>query len=141
MAEVLWMWVVEPWRRRAGIGPVTLLGWGAAFAVIRWSVLALAPPAWALWPLQALHAFTFAAVFLAGLELVERLSAPQHQTAAQTLSSALSSGVLIGLATVVSGPLYDTYGATGYVAMALMAAAGGLAALRLGGRLGGPAQA
>lgn len=141
MAEVLWMWVVEPWRRRAGIGPVTLLGWGAAFAVIRWSVLALAPPAWALWPLQALHAFTFAAVFLAGLELVERLSAPQHQTAAQTLSSALSSGVLIGLATVVSGPLYDAYGATGYVAMALMAAAGGLAALRLEGRLGGPAQA
>jgi PPP family 3-phenylpropionic acid transporter len=140
MAEVLWMWVVEPWRRRAGIGPLTLLGWGAAFAVVRWSVLALAPPVWALWPLQALHAFSFAAVFLAGLELVERLSAPQHQTAAQTLSSALSSGVLIGLATVVSGPLYDAYGATGYVAMALLAAAGGLAALRLRGRLGGAVQ-
>jgi PPP family 3-phenylpropionic acid transporter len=78
-----------------------------------------------------LHALTFAATFLAGLQIVERLSPPAGHTAAQMLSSTLSSGVLIGLATVFSGPLYDAYGAGGYLAMAVLAALGGLAAWRV----------
>ena len=85
--------------------------------------MALAPPLWLLWPLQALHALTFAATFLAGVQIVERLAPRDSQTAAQTLSSVLSAGVLIGLATAASGPLYDRFGAGGYWAMAAMAAA------------------
>jgi len=56
-------------------------------------------------------------------------------TAAQMLSSVLSAGVLIGLATAVSGPLYDRFGAGGYWAMAALAAVGLLAALPLRGQL------
>ena len=52
------------------------------------------------------------------------------------LSSVLSAGVLIGLATAVSGPLYDRYGAGGYWAMAALAGAGLIAALPLRGQVG-----
>jgi PPP family 3-phenylpropionic acid transporter len=121
MAEIAFMWWLEPWRRRRGIGPWPLLMLAAGAGVVRWTALAFAPPLWMLWPLQALHALTFAAAFLAGLQIVERLSPPDSQTAAQTLSSALSSGVLIGLATMLSGPLYDAYGARGYLAMTVLA--------------------
>ncbi len=131
IAEILLMWLFEPWRRRVGITPWTLLIIGAAAAVFRWSVMAFAPPLWLLWPLQALHALTFAATFLAGIQIVERLAPRDSQTAGQMLSSVLSAGVLIGLATAASGPLYDHFGAGGYWAMAAMAAAGLLAALPL----------
>lgn len=135
VVEIGLMWLFEPWRRRIGIGPWSLLMVGSAAAVLRWSVMALAPPLWLLWPLQALHALTFAATFLAGLQLVERLSPPDTHTAAQMLSSVLSAGVLIGLATAVSGPLYDRFGAGGYWAMAALAGAGLLAAIPLRGQL------
>ena len=131
VVEIGFLWIVDPWRRRRGIGAWTLLALGTGAAVVRWSVMALSPPLWALWPLQALHALTFAATFLAGVELVERLSPPDQLTAGQMLSSVLSSGLLIGLATVFSGPLYDAYGARGYLAMAVLAGLGGIATLWL----------
>ena len=131
VVEIALMWVFEPWRRRIGLGPWSLLVVGSAAAVVRWTAMAFAPPLWLLWPLQALHALTFAATFLAGVQIVERLAPRDGQTAAQTLSSVLSAGVLIGLATAASGPLYDRFGAGGYLAMALMALAGLLAALPL----------
>jgi PPP family 3-phenylpropionic acid transporter len=135
VVEVALMWLVEPWRRRAGVGPWTLLVIGAAAAVLRWTAMSFAPPLWVLWPLQALHALTFAATFLAGVQIVEKLAPRDAQTAAQTLSSVLSAGVLIGVATAISGPLYDRFGAGGYAAMAVMSAAGLLAALPLRRRL------
>lgn len=134
-AEVLFMWVVEPWRRRRGIGPWPVLMIGGAAAAVRWIGLAFTPPLWALWPLQALHALSFAATFLAGLQIVERLAPPANQTAAQTLLSALSSGILIGLATLMAGPLYDAWGARGYLAMAALAVLGLIAAGRVRGSL------
>ena len=135
VVEVLFMWVVEPWRRRRGIGPWLLLMIGGGAAVVRWIALAFMPPLWLLWPLQALHALSFAATFLAGLQIVERLAPPANQTAAQTLLSALSSGVLIGMATLLAGPLYDAYGALGYLAMAVLAGLGLMAAWRVRGAL------
>ena len=47
----------------------------------------------------------------------------------------LSAGLLIGLATAASGPLYDRFGAGGYWAMAAMAVAGLFAAIPLRRRL------
>lgn len=131
VVEIGLMWLFEPWRRRVGIGPWSLLMVGSGAAVVRWSAMAFAPPLWLLWPLQALHALTFAATFLAGVQIVERLAPRDSQTAAQTLGSVMSAGVLIGLATAISGPLYDRYGAGGYWAMTAMAAAGMIAAIPL----------
>lgn len=137
LVEIGFMWVVEPWRRRRGIGPWFILALGAGAAVLRWTVMAFAPPLWLLWPLQTLHALTFAATYLAGVQIVERLCPPGSHTAAQTLSSALSAGVLIGLATLASGPLYDVFGSRAYLSMAGLALVGGVTGLLLARRLGG----
>lgn len=129
--EIAFMWVLEPWRRRAGIRAYTLLMIGVGAAILRWSVMAFSPPfAWLL-PLQILHALTFAATYLGGVQIVEALSPPKEHTSAQTLSSVLSSGLLIGLATAASGTLYDAFGDKGYLAMTAMAVAGGVCALSI----------
>jgi PPP family 3-phenylpropionic acid transporter len=129
VAEIVFLWFLEPWRRR--MGPWRMLMISGVGAVVRWTALAFAPPLWLLWPLQLLHGLTFAACYIAGLQIVERLSPPQAHSAGQTLNSALSGGVLIGLATIASGALYDRYGAYGYLAMSVMALAGLAGALRL----------
>jgi MFS transporter, PPP family, 3-phenylpropionic acid transporter len=127
--EIGFMWFFEPWRRR--IGPVRLLIIGGIAAVLRWTVLAFSPPLWLLFPLQALHTFTFAATFLAGLQLVERLSTARNASAAQTLSNSISAGLLNGLATIAAGALFDVAGAKGYLAMSAIAALGLACALPL----------
>jgi PPP family 3-phenylpropionic acid transporter len=129
LVEIGFLWFMEPWRRK--VGPERLLILGAVAGVIRWTAFAFSPPLWALFPLQALHTFTFAATFVAGLSLIERLSPPQSASAAQTISSALSGGLLIGLATLASGALFDAVGAMGYLAMAALSVIGLVGAARL----------
>jgi PPP family 3-phenylpropionic acid transporter len=120
--EVAFLWFGEAWRRR--VGPERLLILGGMGAVARWTAFAFSPPVWLLFPLQALHALSFTATFIASLQLVERLSPPESASAAQSLNAALYSGVLIGAATIVSGPLFDRFGAFGYLAMSVLAAVG-----------------
>lgn len=127
--EIGFLWFLEPWRRRAGPRNLLMLGGGAA--VLRWTAFAFSPPLWALFPLQALHALSYAATFIASLLLVEKLSTQRSASAAQSLNSALSGGVLSGLATMASGPLFDRFGALGYLLMSAMSAAGLVGALRL----------
>lgn len=129
--EIVFLWFLEPWRRRFGARNLLVLG-GAA-ALLRWTAYAFSPPLWMLFPLQALHALTYAATFLASLQLVERLSTPANASAAQTLNSALSSGVLSGVATIAAGALFDQAGAKGYLLMAAMSALGLAGAVRLYG--------
>jgi PPP family 3-phenylpropionic acid transporter len=127
--EIAFLWFLEPWRR--AFGPRRLLVLGGAAALIRWTAFAFSPPLWMLFPLQALHALTYAATFLASLQLVERLSTPSNASTAQSINSALSGGVLSGLATLAAGWLFDRTGALGYLAMSAMCAVGLIGALRL----------
>jgi PPP family 3-phenylpropionic acid transporter len=129
--EIAFLWFMEPWRRR--VGPRNLLVLGGAAAVVRWTALAVSPPLWMLFPLQALHTLSYAATFIASLQLVERLSTSRNASAAQALNSALSGGVLAGLATIASGWLFDRVGAHGYLLMSAMCAVGLAGAIRLYG--------
>ncbi|WP_374468733.1 MFS transporter [Phenylobacterium sp.] len=129
--EIGFLWFLEPWRRR--VGPRRLLALGGAAAVVRWSVLAFAPPLWVVAPLQALHALSYAATFVASIQLAQTLSTPRTASAGQAINSALSAGLLSGLATMASGWLFDHHGAAGYLLMAAMALAGTIGALRLFG--------
>jgi PPP family 3-phenylpropionic acid transporter len=118
-AEVGFLWFMDPWRRR--IGPERLVVLGGTGAVVRWTCMAMSPPLWLLVPLQAL---SFTATFMGALQLIERLAPAKSASGAQTLNAVLSGGVLIGLATMVSGRLFDAVGAHGYFAMSLIAAVG-----------------
>jgi len=121
-AEVAFLWLLEPWRRR--VGPERLVLIGGVGALVRWTCLAFSPPLWLLFPIQALHALTFTATFVGSLQLVERLAPPASASAAQTLNSVLSGGFLIGFTTMASGKLFDAVGARGYLAMTGVAALG-----------------
>ncbi|HXQ13451.1 MAG TPA: MFS transporter [Caulobacteraceae bacterium] len=121
-AEVGFLWFMDPWRRR--IGPERLVVLGGTGAVVRWTCLAMSPPLWLLIPLQALHALSFTATFMGTLQLIERLAPAKSASGAQTLNAVLSGGILIGLATMASGRLFDAAGQHGYLAMSLIAAAG-----------------
>jgi PPP family 3-phenylpropionic acid transporter len=127
--EVGFMWFAEPWRRK--VGPERLLVLGGAAALLRWTAYAFTPPLWLLFPLQALHALTFAASFMASLRLIERLAPPQSASAAQAINSALSAGFMLGVGTLAAGPLFDAFGTKGYLAMAVMGGLGLVGAVML----------
>jgi PPP family 3-phenylpropionic acid transporter len=127
--EVALLWSLAPIERR--VSPEALILIGAVGGVLRWCAMGFAPDGWVLWPLQALHALSFAAAHVGAMRLLFR-EAPENAAAmAQTLYSALSAGLLMGAATLASGRLYDWIGAQGYWAMAVLVAAGGLLALFL----------
>jgi PPP family 3-phenylpropionic acid transporter len=132
-AEVLFLWFLEPWRRR--VGPARLLILGGMGAVTRWGLLALSPGPLLLFPIQALHALTFTATFTASLRLMEELSPSRSASAAQSLNSVFSGGVMTGLVTLASGPMFDAWGYRGYWAMMATAGLGLLGALALASRL------
>jgi PPP family 3-phenylpropionic acid transporter len=127
--EVAFLWSLPIIERRSTPEALILIGAGAAVA--RWFAMGFAPLGWVLWPLQALHALSFAAAHVGAMRLLQR-ETPEHSAAmAQTLYAVMSGGFLMGASTLLSGHLYDVGGAIGYWAMAVMAAAGGALALLL----------
>lgn len=129
VAEVAYMWFTLGWRRR--VGPWRMLILAGVLSVLRWGITAMSPPLYLLWFVQALHAFSFAAIYLAGLELVQTLSPRRLGGLAQSLNAAFTTGVMMGLGTLASGAVYDLIGSWGYLMMAGLSAAGLGIAIRL----------
>ncbi|MDC7677654.1 MFS transporter [Asticcacaulis machinosus] len=129
VAEVAYMGLTLNWRRR--VGPWRMLILAGVLSVARWGIMALSPPLSVLWFIQALHAFSFAAIYLAGLELVQTLSPRRLGSLAQSLNAAFTTGVMMGLGTLASGAVYDRIGSGGYALMAGLSAAGLLIAVVL----------
>lgn len=127
--EVAFLWSLAPIERR--LSPEALIIAGAAGGVLRWTLLGFAPLGLVLWPLQALHALSFAAAHVGAMRLLFRETPETSAAMGQTLYATLSGGLLMGGATLLSGTLYDTIGAGGYWAMAVLALAGGVLALLL----------
>ncbi|MEN0651550.1 MULTISPECIES: MFS transporter [Hyphobacterium] len=111
--------------------PAALIAAGAAVSVIRWLVFAMSPPVWVLFLFQTTHAFTFTATYIGFIRYCAERVPDRYAASAQAINSALSGGVILAGATVVSGLLYERYGAGGYAAMAVPAALGGLFAALL----------
>lgn len=127
--EVAFLFSLAPIERR--LAPETLILIGAGGGALRWLAMGFAPTGIVLWPLQALHALSFAAAHVGAMRLLYREAPESSAGMAQTLYAALSGGILMGAATLLSGPLYDRVGAQGYWAMAAIVLAGGLLALFL----------
>jgi PPP family 3-phenylpropionic acid transporter len=127
--EVAFLWTLPFFERRTTPEALILIGAGAAVA--RWFAMGFAPLGLALWLLQAMHVFSFAAAHVGAMRLLYR-DTPEHSAAmAQTIYAGLSAGLLMGASSLLSGYLYDLGGAVGYWAMAALAAAGGALALLL----------
>lgn len=127
-AEVVFLWFLARIEKR--LAPEVLMVLGGCGAVLRWVALGLSPPAWALWPLQALHALTFASTHVGAMRIVQRETPAEIAGLGLTFYAA-STATGLGLATLGAGALYDAGGARGYFAMAAIAACGALAAVAL----------
>jgi MFS transporter, PPP family, 3-phenylpropionic acid transporter len=127
--EVIFLWSLAPIERR--ITPEAMIVAGAAGGALRWLLMGFAPTGFLLWPLQAMHVLSFAAVHVGAMRLLYRDTPESSAAMAQTLYAGMSAGLLMGLSTLMSGALYDVIGARGYWAMAVLALSGGMLALLL----------
>ncbi len=113
------------------IGTFRLLLAGGIACVVRWSLLAFVTDPWLLLPIQCLHALTFGAIHLGAMHFIARHVAPGIAGRAQGVYAAAGNGLILGAATMVSGGLYARVGGLAFLAMALLAATGTLAAIAL----------
>lgn len=113
--------------------PGVLLAIGTGIGVLRWVLFPLVWPAGLGVPgfffVQGLHAFSFSLAFLGGQKMFSETVPEARMGAAQGTAFFLVMGTL-ALFTLASGPLYDAFGVDGFYAMALVAAAGTVLALR-----------
>jgi PPP family 3-phenylpropionic acid transporter len=115
-------------RLPAALGPRALLAIGAAGAAVRWTAMALDPPTALLPLLQCLHGLSFGATYLGAVQFLAR-AAPDGEAATAQADLSTIQGIVMAVATGLSGLLYGSFGSLAYAAMAACAMIGGLIAL------------
>ncbi len=106
------------------VGIYTLLIIGCMGAVIRWIALAHLTDPILLIPVQCLHALSFGAVHLAAMHFIARHMKPEITGRAQGLFAAMGNGVVLGMMTFLSAPLFELYGGGAFWIMATSACVG-----------------
>jgi len=107
----------------ARIGSVKLLAIAGVCGLVRWTVLAQSTDIYALLSTQVLHALTFGAVHLGAMHFIAS-NAPAGRTAtAQGIYTSIS-GLIMGLAMVGAGSLYELFRGQAFYAMVLISALG-----------------
>jgi len=124
-AEVV-MFVV--FRRFFGrMRPGALLAIGTGIGALRWILYPLVWPAGlgvgGFFAVQALHAFSFSLAFLGTQKMFTETVPEERMGAAQGAAFFLNMAML-AVCTLISGPLYETFGPFGFFAMAVVATAG-----------------
>jgi PPP family 3-phenylpropionic acid transporter len=143
VAEIGLFAASAPLLARWGAGRM-LMAAGLA-AAIRWGIMAFDPPLWATALAQCLHALSFGAAHLAAIYFLAQAVPEDRSATAQGLYAAVVAGLVLGLATIASGPLYQRLGGEAYATMALLALIGVASTLLLmrrwrGERVVGPIQ-
>jgi len=113
------------------VGPISILILAGLAAVARWGAMAFDPAVWLLFALQSLHGLTFGAAHVGAIHFLARFVPQAQGGTAQAVYASATSGILLGGATLLAGPLYAAWGGRAYFAMAGLAAVGVLAALGL----------
>ena len=113
------------WGRRLieRLGPAGLTACAATASVVRWSVMAFAPPLAVLAAVQLLHAATFAMQHLSAMVVLSRSVPPERAATAQALHAALGYGAPGGLLVLLAGFLYSRFGGLAFLAMAAIGGA------------------
>lgn len=125
-AVIGWLWAVgviaetvlmlgpgRKWLLR--LGPARALILAGVAGVLRWSLLAFSPPEIWLWPVQVLHALTFALAHLAAIAFIAEAIPKRLSASLQGFVSGLISGVVMALATLGAARLVAQYSiADGY---------------------------
>ncbi len=104
------------------LGVTRLLLLGGIGCVLRWTVLAFDPALPFVVVAQFGHVATFAMAHLGAMYFLAQAVPPRLSATAQSLYAVMSGGVIMGLATFASGPIYAAYGGRTYLLMAAMGA-------------------
>jgi len=106
---------------------ISLIAIAGGFAVLRWIALPVVWPSGlgvpGFFAVQALHAFSTGIMLIAVQKLIAE-TVPEERTGAAQGIAFFANGMSMALVTLVSGPLYGRFGAGGFFAMAVVAAAG-----------------
>ncbi len=113
------------------VGPIGALGIAGVAGVLRWGVMMTDPTGFWLWPIQALHALTFAACHLGTMAFIARAVPDRYAAAAQGATTAMAVGAVMALATVLASAVYPTLGGGTYVIGVALSAIGTALALAL----------
>ena len=106
------------------VGAVPLMMIGAIGSLLRWTITAFVPPLSVLLFVQLLHAASFGATHLGSMLFILRATPGSLSSTAQSFYAVVSYGLMMALATLLSGLLYETIGSYGFLAMSLLALAG-----------------
>lgn len=112
----------------ARFGAYGMIAVGGAAAVVRFAVMASDPPLAVLLPLQLLHALTFAATYLAMVDLVAR-SVSEHRSGTGQTTASWTSSLMSSAANVAAGPLWAAFGPMAFLAGCALGLAGAGVAL------------
>jgi MFS transporter, PPP family, 3-phenylpropionic acid transporter len=102
------------------VGTVWLLALGGLSCILRWTILAFDPPLPLVIFAQLLHGGTFALTHLGAMYFVLQAVPPRLAATAQSLYAVGQAGIVMGIATWASGPLYAAYGGKTYLLMSAM---------------------
>ncbi len=115
------------------VGPLALIAIGGMGAILRWSLMPLAPPLAGFFALQCLHGLSFGAVHLGMMQFLAD-SVPEDRMGAAQGASFVLGGLVMAIAVFSSGPIYAAFGAGGFLIMTA-ASVVALALLFLGSRV------
>jgi PPP family 3-phenylpropionic acid transporter len=107
-------------RRMSAIGLILA---GGAAAVLRWSIMPIDLPFSGYLAVQLLHGLTFGAMHAGMMQFYASAIPEERMGKAQGVSFMIGGG-LLAASSLASGPLFDAFGATAFLAMAGIAAAG-----------------
>ena len=102
------------------IGATRLLLLGGIGCVVRWTILAFDPPFALVVFAQFLHGATYGLAHMGAMYFILKAVPARLSATAQSLYAVVSAGIVMGLATFASGPLYALYGGRTYLLMAAM---------------------
>jgi len=102
--------------------------------MVRWTVTAVATAVPLIALVQLLHAFTFGAAHLGAMHHLARTVPDEQAATGQALYSAIVNSIGPSLIMLPMGALYAAAGGLAYLAMAPIAVAGSVIALRLSAR-------
>ena len=121
-AEVLVFLLAGP-PLLARIGLPAGIAVAACAGALRWAVLASTTAVTLIAAAEALHGLSFALLHLACLGLIEAATPPELRATALALYGTVALGLSGVLATLASGALYGTFGASAFWAMAALSLA------------------
>jgi PPP family 3-phenylpropionic acid transporter len=112
-AEIIFMFTigaaVVQW-----LGPVRALVVSGLAGILRWGAMMTDPALVLLWPLQAMHALTFATGHLGAMAFISQAVPARYGAAAQGAMGSMAVGLLLALGMAVASVVYPALGGATY---------------------------